>query len=101
MFLDYNIENYYNIKTFIKTSSRFIPAEPNYKTNPVFRKIYQSAIGFFIYIILGTLTDTAYVILVISWFSANPIKVYINIIKQVFRYLKDILFIGIVFRGEL
>jgi hypothetical protein len=38
--LDHDIENYYSIKTLIETSSRLIPAEPSYKTNPVFRKIY-------------------------------------------------------------
>jgi hypothetical protein len=37
---DHGIENYYNIKTPIKTSSRLIPAEPGYKTNPAFRKTY-------------------------------------------------------------
>jgi hypothetical protein len=51
MFLDHNIENYYSIKTFIKTSSRFIPIEPSYKTDPVFRKIYESIVSSFIYII--------------------------------------------------
>jgi hypothetical protein len=38
--LDHNIENYYNIKIPIKTSSRLILAEPSYKTDPVFYKIY-------------------------------------------------------------
>jgi hypothetical protein len=37
---DYSIKNYYSIKTLIKTSSRFIPAKPSYKTDPVFRKVY-------------------------------------------------------------
>jgi hypothetical protein len=40
IFSDHNIKNYYNIKTLIKTSSRLILAEPGYKTDPVFRKIY-------------------------------------------------------------
>jgi hypothetical protein len=40
VFLDHGMENYYSIKTLIKTSSRFMPAEPGYKTDPVFRKIY-------------------------------------------------------------
>jgi hypothetical protein len=53
------------------------------------------------YIILGTRPDIAYTVLVISRFSANPIEIYINIIKRVFRYLKDILFINLVFRGKL
>jgi hypothetical protein len=52
------------------------------------------------YIILGTRPDITYIILVISRFSANPIKAYISIIKRVFRYLKDILFISLVFRRE-
>jgi hypothetical protein len=52
------------------------------------------------YIILDTRPDIVYIILVISRFSTNPIEVYISIIKRVFRYLKDILFIGLVFRGE-
>jgi hypothetical protein len=38
--LDYSIENYYSIKTLIKTSFRFIFTEPGYKTDPIFRKIY-------------------------------------------------------------
>jgi hypothetical protein len=78
-----------------------MPAEPSYKTDPIFREAYQSAISFFIYIILDTRPNIVYIILVISWFSANPIEVYINTIKRVFRYLKDILFISLVFHGEL
>jgi hypothetical protein len=50
---------------------------------------------------LGTRPDITYIILVISRFSANPTEVYISTIKRVFWYLKDILFIGLVFRGEL
>jgi hypothetical protein len=95
------MENYYSIKTPIKTSSRFIPAKPSYKTDPVFYKIYSSTIGSFIYIILGTRPDIAYIISVISRFSANPAEIYINVIKRVFRYLKDTLFINFVFRGKL
>jgi hypothetical protein len=38
--LDHSIENYYSIKTFIKTSSRLIPAKPSYKTDPAFYKTY-------------------------------------------------------------
>jgi hypothetical protein len=37
---NHSIENYYSIKTLIKTSSRLIPAKPSYKTDPVFRKVY-------------------------------------------------------------
>jgi hypothetical protein len=40
IFLDYGIKNYYSIKTFIETSSRFMLAKPSYKTDPVFCKIY-------------------------------------------------------------
>jgi hypothetical protein len=37
---DYNMENYYSIKTPIKTFSWLIPAKPSYETDPVFRKAY-------------------------------------------------------------
>jgi hypothetical protein len=40
VFSDHNIENYYSVKTPIKTSSRLIPAKPSYKTDPAFRKVY-------------------------------------------------------------
>jgi hypothetical protein len=50
---------------------------------------------------LGTRPDIAYAVLVISRFSANPTKTYISAVKRVFRYLKDTLFIGLVFREEL
>jgi hypothetical protein len=99
IFLDHSLKNYYSIKTLIKTFSWFIPAKPSYKTDPVFYKTYQSIIGS-LYIILNTWPDIAYIISVISRFSANPTKIYINTIKWVFRYLKDILFISLIFRGE-
>jgi hypothetical protein len=98
---DHGMENCYGVKTPIETSSRLIPAEPGYKTDPAFRKVYQSAVGSLIYIILGTRPDITYTILVISRFSANPTEAYISAVKRVFRYLKDILFISLVFRGEL
>jgi hypothetical protein len=47
------------------------------------------------YIILGTRPDIAYAVSVISRFSAKPAEVYINTVKRVFRYLKNILFIGL------
>jgi hypothetical protein len=53
------------------------------------------------YIILGTRPDITYTVSVISRFSANPIEIYINDIKRVFRYLKNTLFISLIFRGEL
>jgi hypothetical protein len=37
---DHNMENYYSVKTLIKTSSWLMLAEPGYKTDPVFRKAY-------------------------------------------------------------
>ena len=40
VFLDHSMENYYSVKTLIETSSRFIPAEPSYKTDPAFRNTY-------------------------------------------------------------
>jgi hypothetical protein len=49
---------------------------------------------------LNTRPDITYTVLVISRFSANPIETYINAVKRVFRYLKDTLFIDLVFRGE-
>jgi hypothetical protein len=100
IFSDHGMENCYNIKTLIETSSRFMLTEPSYKTDPAFRKVYQSIIGSFIYIILGIRPNIVYIVSVISRFSANPIEAYISIIKRVFRYLKDILFVGLVFRGE-
>jgi hypothetical protein len=81
MLSDHGMENYHSIKTLIETSSRLIPAKPGYKTDPVFRKVYQSIISSFIYIILDTRPDIAYAVSVISRFSANPIEVYINAVK--------------------
>jgi hypothetical protein len=40
MLLDHGMENYYSVKTPIETSSRLIPVEPSYETDPVFRKVY-------------------------------------------------------------
>jgi hypothetical protein len=37
---DHGMENYYSIKTPIETSSRFMPAEPSYETDPAFYKAY-------------------------------------------------------------
>ena len=50
---------------------------------------------------LSTRLDIAFAVLIISRYSANPIKYYMIIIKKIFRYLKNILFIGFVFRREL
>jgi hypothetical protein len=40
MLSDHTMENYYNVKTPIETSSWLIPAEPGYKTVLVFRQVY-------------------------------------------------------------
>ena len=50
---------------------------------------------------LSTRPDIIFTVLIISRYSANFIKCYIIIVKKVFRYLKNTLFIKFIFRGEL
>jgi hypothetical protein len=101
MFRDYGMENCNGITTPIKISSRLVPTEPVYLAEVVFRQKYQSIIGFLIYTILDIWPDLVFVISVISRFSANPTIVYMVMVKQMFKYLKETLYIGFIFYRSL
>jgi hypothetical protein len=98
---DHSIENCQPVKTPMDTHCRLMPAEPGYKADPAFKRAYQSAVGSLMYAMLGTRPHIAFTVLVISCFSANPTEAHIAAVKRVFRYLKDIVSMGLVFRRSL
>src|SRR5579871_2506756 len=81
------------------------PLEPNIKISkstepePYNFQYYQKAIRNLIYIILGTRPDIAYIVSVISQFHLNPNQTHWNILKQTFRYLKETIELGILYRN--
>ena len=85
----------------IETHIRPMLAKPEYAATATFRRQYQSAVGFFMYVILGTRLDIAFAVSIISRYFANPIEAYMQFVKRVFRYLQGIIFMGLVFRKEL
>jgi hypothetical protein len=98
---DHGMKNYNGIITFMETSSRLMPAEPEYFANIIFHQKYQSVIGFLIYTILSIWLNFAFVISVISRFFSNPTQAHMAVMKRIFKYLKKTLYMGLVFRGFL
>jgi hypothetical protein len=81
----------------MEISNRLMPAKLAYLAETVFWQEYQSTISFLIYTILNIRPNLVFIILIISQFSSNPIIIYITIIKQIFKYLKEILYIKFIF----
>ena len=69
---DYNKK--YN--TPIDIYTKLQKAEAEYKLKTANIKQYQSAVGSFIYTILGTRPNITYTVLVVSQFAVKPIQVY-------------------------
>jgi Reverse transcriptase (RNA-dependent DNA polymerase) len=69
---DFGMEHCSGVTTPMETSSRLMPAGPDYKADPAFRKQYQSAVGSLMYAMLGTRPDLAFAVSVILRFSSNP-----------------------------
>lgn len=64
-------------------------------------KWYQSAIGSFMWPVIYTCPDIAYVMGVCSWYYSNPRPTYCNWLIQIFRYLSRILDFGITFTVDM
>lgn len=76
-------------------------AEDNYKADPIFVMLYQSIVGFIMYIMLGTQPDIAYAVLVASRYRSNPTSAYHKAVKRIFQYLKGTKDLQLTYRGNL
>ena len=52
-------------------------------------KWYQVVIGLLFFLILATRLDLVYFIIKLAKYTSNSSSIYINIVKRVFKYLKD------------
>ena len=53
------------------------------------------------YAILGTRSDIAYVVFLVSRYLANPTLAYWNTVIRIFRYLRGIVHYELVYKGFL
>jgi hypothetical protein len=65
------------------------------------RRVYASAIGSLMYLMLGTRPDIAYSVSCLSRFMANPTDAHATALKRVFRYLNSTRDLELVYRGNL
>jgi hypothetical protein len=66
-----------------------IKLEPNKEqANKENIKLFQILIGSFLYIILSTRLDIAFVVIKLARFASNPSNIYFTAVKRVYKYLK-------------
>jgi transposase InsO family protein len=61
---------------------------PGAPTDAAFIRLYQSAVGAIMYVMLGTRPDIAFAVASLSQFSSNPSQTQWTAVKHVLRYLK-------------
>ena len=61
--------------------------------------VFKSGLGLLMYLIVRTRPDIAFAVYKLSIFSNNPIDIYWQALKRVFRYLTDTRNKGIVYGG--
>lgn len=61
---------------------------------------YQCAVGFLMYLMLGTRPDIAFAVSQASRFSSNPTTEHWKAVQRIFRYLKKFSNLGLVYRNE-
>jgi len=98
---DHGMENCNGVQTPMETSSRLVPADPDYQADRAFRTKYQSAVGSLMYAMLGTRPDIAYAVSVVSRFASNPNTTHMNAVKRILKYLKETIHLGLVYHGSL
>lgn len=87
--------------TPMATDSSLQKAEDRYQAPQKLRHHYQSAVGFLMYIMLGTRLDIAFAISVVSRYGSNPTKEHWKAVKRIFRYLKATLHMRLIFQGPI
>lgn len=74
---------------------------PNYQPTVDFCLHYQLLVYSWIYAIVGTNMDLAYVVSIVSWYIFWPNNFYWQAVKQIFRYIKGTLDVELIFRRLL
>jgi hypothetical protein len=64
------------------------PAGNYYIAEPGLKMQYQSAVGTFMYAMLGTRPDIAFTVSLVSRHAANPTSAHMAAVKRIFQYLK-------------
>ena len=76
------------------------PLPVGYEAADAHKQRYQSAVGSFIYLMLRTRPNIAFIVLQVLRFSANPTDAHWIAVQRIFRYLKKQLNLGLVYRTE-
>ena len=79
----------------------FTKATNNYNASQDFCLRYQSVVGSLMYAMLGTCSDFAFAVSVISCFASNPNESHLLAVKCIFCYIKRTLDLQLLFRRLL
>jgi hypothetical protein len=91
----FGFNNLSPINTLIETKIR-LELNPE-QTNTEDIKYYQQLINFLLFLTLVIRADICFVIIKLVRFVSNPSETYFIIIKRIFRYLKSIVYLRIVY----
>lgn len=101
VFYDCRMADSKPIATPIDTHCRLQKAEDNYEVNSIFVTLYQSTVGFIMYIMLGTRPDIAYAVSVVSRYGSNPTLIHYGVVKRIFWYFKGTKDLQLTYKKDL
>ena len=94
----FGIQESVEIRTLIVIFKIPEPIE-GFEADIVIIKQYISAIGLLIYAILGIRLDIVFAILYYSRYIIRPTKVYVRVVKRIFKYLRRTIKLNLIYEG--
>jgi hypothetical protein len=101
MLRDHEMWDCKSLITFMNVSCRLIKTFDEYTADKSFKINYQSIVKSLMYIMLKTRFDITYFISIINRYVFNLIQIHWQVIKRIFRYLRETYQMKLMFRQTL
>jgi hypothetical protein len=101
MLRDHDMWNCKSLIIFMNAFCRLIKILDDYTADKSLRISYQSAIKSLMYVMLKIRFDIIYLIFVINWYAVNSIQPHWQTVKRIFRYLREIYQMKLIFQKQL
>ncbi len=100
MLWNHDMWNCKSLIIFMNAFCRLIKAFNDYIVDKNLKINYQSTINLLMYVMLNIKFDIIYLIFVINWYAVNSIQTHWQTIKWIFRYLREIYQMKLIFQNS-
>jgi hypothetical protein len=101
MFQDHEMWDCKSFIIFMNIFCRLIKVFDDYIADKSLKTSYQSAINLLMYVMLNIKSDIVYFIFVINRYAVNSTQTHWQTVKRIFRYLREIYQMKLVFQKQL